>query len=88
MPGNKPSDTGRVVTYHTVTTDYQVIGPNQAAVEDWEKELRRRIRRVVNNQAMAKRHGVEVRAPGLPHAPKDMDFWVLTSATPPNRRTR
>jgi len=70
--------------------DVQVIAPTVGALEDWERDVRRAIRRTVNTQARARRHGVEVRAPGV-HIPprgraKDTDFWVLSSAMPTSRR--
>lgn len=85
--GNHPRDTGQRVAFRTIMVDVQVIAPTEGALADWEREIRDRVRRTVNNQSAAKRHGVSVRAPGVPGTkPRDADFFVITTAMPSSRR--
>lgn len=66
-----------LVTNREVRVQLVIEAPTMGALEDFQNELRRKIKRVVNNQAMARRHGVTIKAPGKAGAPKDSDFWVL-----------
>ena len=78
----------RAARFRTFSVDVHVLGPTVGSVDDWEQELKRRIRRTVNNQAMARRHGVQVRPPGslIKHTYKDIEFSVFANAVPFSRR--
>lgn len=75
-----------ISAFRSFTVHVQVIAPTDGAREDWETEIRRKIKWVVNSRAAARRHGVKVRAPGNPSdKPRDTDFWVFTESSSPSR---
>lgn len=85
--GNTPRLTGKVVRFRSIITELMIEAPTDGAAEDWEREVKRNIQRTVNNQALARRHGVKVRPPStLPKQYPDAAFTVYFTALPISRR--
>lgn len=88
MPGNDPSRSGKVVTFRTYSIDLQIVSPTVGALEDFEREFKKLLRRAANNQALQRRHDVTVKPPGsfIKEGYKDEHFQVFASSVPGSRR--
>lgn len=78
----------KVVAYRTYAVDVKITAPTVGALEDFEKDLRRALKRTVNTRSRMNRHGVAV-VPAQTFRPgpySDISFVCLTSATTPRRR--
>jgi hypothetical protein len=86
--GNEPRVTGKIVAFRTFLVDVKIEAPSHGALNDYEMELRRKIRRAVNTQTAHRRHGVRVTPPGTLYRQSysDNEFYVNTTAMPSSRR--
>jgi hypothetical protein len=80
-----------VVRFRTLAIDVKIVAPTEGAAEDFERELKYKLRRAAHNGAMARRHNVEVYPPQFSYRhsqrqPTDSDFSVYVQAVPMGRR--